>query len=172
MLWWWLLACTSPDPDSARELSPCEQTMSVEIGQGEAAFEPFGDAPEAVMVHGPQGGWHVLASVRASPVGAIGDIVYTITDLASGVEVSSNRYAVAMVPEGDCGGSFPGMYGFLDVSGLQQGEHDTPPELLAGHQLRLLIELSDDEERVGTAQIDVLAVPDPIDVSSDGEDEP
>lgn len=146
--------------------------MELELGQGESTFEPFLDPPTVMLVHGPQGGWHVLASVRAQPVGAIADIVYTITDLDSGVEVSSNRYGVAMVPDGECGGSFPGMYGFLDVSDLEQGELDTPPELLVDHQLQLHVQLIDDQDRSAEASIEVLAVPDPIDLPSDGEDEP
>ena len=172
MVWWLMLACTSPDPDSGGPIPPCERGMTLEVGQGESAFEPFQDPPTVTMVHGPQGGWHVLASVRAQPVGAIADIVYTISDVASGVQVSSNRYAVAMVPEGDCGGSFPGMYGFLDVSGLEQGELDTPPELLSDHDLLLSVELMDEEGRASGVSITVLAQPDPIDLSSDGEDEP
>ena len=39
--------------------------------------------------------------------------------------------------DGDCSGYYVGMFGYINVSGLQDGELDTPPELLGGHDLRM-----------------------------------
>ena len=34
------------------------------IGTGEYAWESISTGDEITMVHGPQGGWHILGSVR------------------------------------------------------------------------------------------------------------
>lgn len=44
---------------------PCTQGAGVaELGTGESVFEPLADGADLPFVRGPQGGWHVLGSVR------------------------------------------------------------------------------------------------------------
>ncbi len=52
-----LAACTGPPPDPA-----------VELGTGDIAFEPLSDGADIDVIQGPQGGFHVLGSVRAKGI--------------------------------------------------------------------------------------------------------
>ncbi len=171
--------CTAPQVDSAsgaQSESCFDQTPSIEIGQGERAFEDFEEPYESMMIHGPQGGWHILASLQTHGMMDIVEVNYTIEHLETGVLVSDNTYRLAVVSNGSCAGYYPGMYGYLAVSPLYDGELDTPPELLGGDMLRLKLRVTDcsaflEEEgqcvqtqRWAEADIDVLAVLDPIDM--------
>lgn len=144
--------------------------MLVEVGTGERSFEPLAEGAEVVMVHGPQGGWHMLGSARLTGLGEVVRIHYTITDLDSGVVVSDNNYRVALLMEDDgVRGYYPGMYGYLDVAALESGELDTPPELLAGHRVRMRMEVEGEavdgeEPATASGEIEVTAAPDPKDV--------
>lgn len=145
---------------------PCGESAVVEVGTGAAAFEPFGDPPSAVMVHGPQGGWHMLGSLRVTGLQQIVSVRYTITHQASGVVVADNQYRVGMLYDADtCVGSYPGMYGYLNVTELVDGEADTPPELLSWQPVELCLEV-DDGDRAGAACGVVEALPDPMDRAS------
>lgn len=46
------VACSPPAP-------------AFELGTGELEFEPLSDGDEILVIHGPQGGYHLLASLRA-----------------------------------------------------------------------------------------------------------
>ncbi len=147
-------------------VGPCGEGAVVEVGTGAAAFEPFGDPPTAVMVHGPQGGWHMLGSLRVTGLQQIVSVRYTITHQASGVVVADNQYRVGMLYDADaCVGSYPGMYGYLNVTALVDGAADTPPELLSWQPVELCLAV-DDGERTGSACGVVEAVPDPMDMAS------
>ncbi|MBL8615169.1 MAG: hypothetical protein JNM72_06130 [Deltaproteobacteria bacterium] len=145
---------------------PCGEAAVVEVGTGAAAFEPFGDPATAVMVHGPQGGWHMLGSLRVTGLQQIVSVRYTVTHQASGVVVADNQYRVGMLYDADtCVGSYPGMYGYLNVAEMVDGEADTPPELLSWQPVELCLEV-DDGARAGAACGVVEAVPDPMDLAS------
>ena len=66
------------------------------------------------MVHGPQGGWHILGSVRIDAMYENVEIRYTITDVPSGHVVSDNDYFVQQVPLDGCEGEVIGRYGYLN----------------------------------------------------------
>ncbi len=176
-----LCGCTaaSVDSDSGNPTETCfDQTPSIELGQGEREFEAFEEPYESMMIHGPQGGWHILASLQTQGMMDIVEVNYTIEHLETGVLVSDNTYRLAVVSNGDCAGYYPGMYGYLAVSPLYDGDLDTPPELLGGDMLRLKLRVTDCSEfleddgqciqsqRWAEAKIDVLAVLDPIDIES------
>ena len=75
MLLTWLLACTpTPPPD------PCAagDTPELEIGTGEVAFEPLDDDPVMELIHGPQGGYHVLVGLSARFLSIEGTVTGTI----------------------------------------------------------------------------------------------
>lgn len=139
---------------------------SAEIGGGERAFEPLDEGDALTMVHGPQGGWHVLASLRVRHTLDIVDIAYTIDVVPDGPRVSEQPYRVQLVDEGDCAGVYPGLYGYLDVTALVDGESDTPPELLAGRTLRLTLSATDAEGRTASDTLEGIATLDPIDAPS------
>ena len=188
MLFAWLLACTnSPSTNDSATVGSQSATCfdaipSIEMGEGERTFELFEEPYESMMIHGPQGGWHILASLQIHGMMDIVEVQYTIEHLATGVLVSDNNYRLAVISEGDCTGYYPGMYGYLSVSPLYDGDLDTPPELLGGEQLRIQFRVNDcntnqeaagdcvrDERWVETA-LEVLATLDPVDVVEDAED--
>ena len=135
-----------------------------------------------MMIHGPQGGWHILASLQIHGMMDIVEVQYTIEHLATGVLVSDNNYRLAVISEGECTGYYPGMYGYLSVSPLYDGELDTPPEILGGERLRIQFRVNDcnaNQEAAGDCvraerwvetSLEVVATLDPVDVVEDAED--
>ena len=187
MLFAWLLACTnSPSTNDSANVGSQSATCfdaipSIEMGEGERTFELFEEPYESMMIHGPQGGWHILASLQIHGMMDIVEVQYTIEHLATGVLVSDNNYRLAVISEGECTGYYPGMYGYLSVSPLYDGELDTPPEILGGERLRIQFRVNDcnanqeaagdcvrDERWVETS-LEVLATLDPVDVVEDTE---
>ena len=185
MLWLWLLSCTGEksEVDSATSvLEGCYgRTPSVEIGQGEREFEDFEEPYESVMIHGPQGGWHILASLRTHGMMDIVEVHYTIEHLETSTFVSDNIYRLAVVSEGECSGYYPGLYGYLSGRDIYDGDLDTPPELLGGDTLRIRLRVTDcttnmetlglcvQAERWAEASLNVTALLDPVDQISDSE---
>lgn len=184
--WFWLFGCTSEKPsfDSALDepVGCYAETPSIDLGQGEREFEDFVEPYESVMIHGPQGGWHILASLRTQGMMDIVEVHYTIEHLDTGVFVSDNIYRLGVISEGECTGYYPGLYGYLSVSDLYDGDLDTPPELLGGDTLRIRLRVTDcttsmedqglciQADRWAEASIDVVALLDSIDQMPDSED--
>lgn len=168
-----LLACTGLDNradslpgdsgDSAVE-GCASHAATVEIGGGAITFEPATDGADLTMVHGPQGGWHVLGSARLRYVNPIVSIHYTVEVLPEGSLIADNTYRVQILEDDPCGGYYPGMYGYLDVRALADGDLDTPPELLAGRDLLLRMDITDLDGRVATDTLSAVAALDPMDV--------
>ena len=145
---------------------PCLQAPHlVEVGTGERDFQTLAQGDQVVMVHGPQGGWHMLGSMQATHMTEIVSAHFVITHLDSGVVVADNTYRVATVYDSEtCVGYYPGMYGYLYVEPLADGEADTPPELMAYADVEFCMEVTDQEDRVESDCRVVVAVPDPIDL--------
>ena len=149
---------------------------AIDVGPGAAGFEPLSDGDPLVMVHGPQGGWHMLGSVRTHNMKPIVKIHFNVSVLETGVEVADNDLYVQTLPDGDdpCAGVYPGMYAYLRVDDLAVGDADTPPELLAYESLLFKATVTDDTDpepdpaRVVTAEVRVTATPDPVDLEDDG----
>ncbi len=170
------LACRgggpAPSPSPADDTAPAVDTgcaaagPSLEVGGGAVTFEPLDELAEAVMVHGPQGGWHVLGSARVWNTTPIVRLNYTITVERSGARVSNNDLYVQLVPDEPCAGVYPGMFGYLDVSALADGDRDTPPELLVGEVLVLAMRATDEAGVTVEGALRVRAVPDPIDTGA------
>jgi len=145
----------------------CEAGTAVWVGGGEQRFEAVTPGDPRTMVHGPQGGWHILGSVRMAGFSDVVSIHYQIrADTYDGAMVSDNTYRVQSLPDPDAPGDqyYPGLYGYLDVSGIAQGELDTPPELLSYQPVTLSMAVTDTEGRCGQAQLGVQAVPDDQDL--------
>jgi hypothetical protein len=152
------------------------RTPSIEIGTGEQIFEPLSEGAPVTMVHGPQGGWHLLGSLRFTNLKQIVEIDFTVYDGQSGVVIVENTYRAAMLLDGDCSGDYVGMYGYINVSGLENGELDTPPELLADNPLVMSFNVTDcsdtmeangectPETRYAFEELMVTAALDPIDM--------
>ena len=147
-----------------------EQPPSLEIGTGDGEFIELAENEPVVMVHGPQGGWHMLGSVRTHNMHNVIEVHFTVTDVESGVVVADNRYRVAVVEDGDCTGYYPGMYGYLNVADLVTDEANRPPEVLGYNAVQMRMDVTDYEGREATQVLTVTAQPDPVDLeSSDGD---
>lgn len=162
-----LLGCIFDDSDSAGACA--SEEPAVEVGQtmtddgGTQVFVAAEEGASSTIIHGPQGGWHILASARVTNTDPIVTIHYTVTVGDDGPIVSDNTYRVQLVEDGECAGYYPGMYGYLDVSALAVGDADTPPELLAGETLTLVMEVSDVNGRTAQDTLHVVATLDPAD---------
>lgn len=63
---WLVTACGAADGDPPVELEPTPTEVAVELGTGEAEFEPIEGEPTLEMAAGVQGGFHVWTSFLAS----------------------------------------------------------------------------------------------------------
>ena len=145
------------DPDCA------VQPATLLVGQGADAYEPLADGDSATLVHGPQGGWHVLAAARVANTRNVVTFTYTIQLLPDNQPLSWNQYRVQMVPYDTCTADYFGMYGYLDVAPIAEGEADTPPEVLAGKELKLTLKAEDQDGRIATDSVTVIGELDPSD---------
>ncbi|GDX79768.1 hypothetical protein LBMAG42_15790 [Deltaproteobacteria bacterium] len=151
---------------------PCdERPASVAIGGSgtdelqRPIWTEMPEGSEQTMVHGPQGGWHILASADVQSTDDIVTIEYTITWPArADAQLSYGSFRVMLVPDARCGGYYAGMLGILDVSDLASGEADTPPELLAGETLSLTMNVIDLNGLTASDAVNIVAALDPDDV--------
>jgi len=141
---------------------PC--APAVEIGTGEAFFVDLPSGSALTMVHGPQGGWHMLASVRVTGTRPEVHIQYEIEHRETGAIISDNSYNLALLMDEECSGTYVGMYGYLDVSSLAQAELNTPPELLDGDDLILRMDVQDFDFVEALGEVQVVAAKDPTDL--------
>ena len=163
-------ACGPAAPDDTAPV-PCIDCAcvvpAVEIGEGATTHASAVPDSPATMVHGPQGGWHVLTSVGLDGLGPLAGLHLTIdADLPAHeapVRVSDNTYRVLLTADRPCGGSYAGMYAYLDVGELADGERDTPPELLEGVPLYVTVVAQDDNGRTATGALRRRAALDPRD---------
>ncbi len=140
-----------------------------EVGTGETTFEGLSEDEPVVMVHGPQGGWHMLGGVRIHNMEPIIDVHFTIADEITGTIVSDNNYRVAVVQDGECTGFYPGMYGYLEVSDLVTEGATRPPEVLGYKTVVMTMDVTDYGDRTASASVRVIAQPDPADLDLSGD---
>ena len=152
-------ACAG-EPDPCAGLEP----FTLELGTGEERFETIEEGQPVMMVHGPQGGWHMLGSARLTNTPEKVDLHFLVTHVESGVVVADNTYKVRLDSTGECEGEFVGMYGYLTVFELMDGDDNTPPELLAYEELKLEMTATDSEGRITRDERTVLGEPDPMDL--------
>jgi hypothetical protein len=156
--------------DTGTEPAGCfASDATIDVGTGSAGFEVLEQDDPVVMVHGPQGGWHLLGSVRTHNMTDVVRIRFEVVVAESGFVVADNSLYVQTLPDGDCTGVYPGMYAYLVVDGLADGEADTPPELLAYEPLLFRAYVEDQEGRSATAEIRITATPDPVDLEDDSD---
>jgi len=171
--------------DTASGTSPegCfESPSSVIVGTGEETWAYLPEGAPLTMVHGPQGGWHILGSAWVSYTEEVVDLHFVVSVVdeldedGAEVVVGENRYTVRLLPAVDCIGYYPGMFVYLNIEALIDGELNTPPELLGGRSLRLWMAMEDSEgrqavdERIVTAALDPQDVPEPEDTGGAGSD--
>ena len=105
----------SPDPgtaggrsDSGTSPTGCfANEAAIDVGTGATAFEPLAEGDPVVMVHGPQGGWHLLVVSAQHDRG--GPDPFRGRREESSCRADNSLY-VQTLPDGDCAGVYPGMY--------------------------------------------------------------
>lgn len=163
--------CEPPFEDTGTQIGTiddscvCEEPVLI-AGSNEFPedWAPLTEGGEVTVVHGPQGGWHIWASAKALNTRNVVEISIDIWDIPSGVKIAANDYHVAVIKEDTCAGYYPGMFAFVNVTELIDGELNTPPELICYHPLRMEVGLTDSGGRSLTQSFEVLAAPDPADV--------
>ena len=159
-----LLACRGASLDSG---GAGDDAARVAVGTGNVAREVLSEGAQVTMVHGPQGGWHMLGSVRTWGMDPLIDIHFTIRALEQDdALISDGLYHVKSVPDALDGSAFcfPGMYGFLAVESLAQAPLDTPPELLSWQRVAMRMDVTDALGRAAWDEVEVIAAPDADDL--------
>jgi hypothetical protein len=156
---------TGPPPD------PCMTAPSaVELGTGEQQLVPVGTGDHVEMVHGPQGGWHFWASIRASHTPQFVHVVIDTTHVPTGARVSFLDLIIALVPDPPpaqpgtwtCEGGFSGLFAILDTTAVQAG---VPPwQAICGDEVLMHLSLTTlDGHLIGEDAVRFIAQPDPTD---------
>ena len=156
-----LVACAET-PQAEEELrtapapSPCVLGDAlVEAGGGEDAFEEIEDGAELPLIHGPQGGNHLLASVRVHNMDPIVRIRYTLTRLRDDMVFSDNLYRLQLLEEGECQYYYPGLYGYVGFTGeLQDTNYDLGQIIM--EECELTMEVTDQNGESASDSVVIL----------------
>jgi hypothetical protein len=116
----WMLAtgCGAGAATDETEAPECTGPTSIQLGQGETAFEALEDGGTVHVVHGPQGGFHVDVALLVEGFGATVEVTGTVTDVATGSQVGGEQATSVVVlsnyDEEACTGTAVGVRLFLD----------------------------------------------------------
>lgn len=128
----------------ACDSGPCgRRTPQAELTQGAAPTVPLEDGDGIVMVHGPQGGWHLSLGVMVTDPDPF--VIVDIDVEGAGEVVVANHYEFVLDEHDGCTGTREDLYGFLDVTSLRVAEQDTPPEILGGETLYATLRVTSSE---------------------------
>lgn len=168
-----LLACTGKPSDTADQpaaAAACtDSPPGLTIGTGEYEWEDLSEGDEVTMVHGPQGGWHMLGSARIDNTDSVVRIRFNIWLKESGLVISENNYTVQMIRDQDCSGYYPGMYGYINYKEFREDDDDLPPTMYGYQTVVMEMQATDLEDRTASTTLEVVAVPDPVDLKDDTE---
>lgn len=149
------LACAACSGDE--DLGPA----SAEVGTGYLAFEPLADGDPILVTQGPQGGFHVLGSVRTTGLvpGDDDDLMasdnptttFRVFRGAARVDLDASRYTQGLSPVGDHH-EMLGRLVILDIAADAE---------LAGAEIELEVEVVDVDGRRATDRRRLIAEPDP-----------
>ena len=109
---------TGDDDDDVVYTGCLADGIDLDPGTGIEAFEALLDGDDMVMVHGPQGGWHIDVAGRVSNTEQLIGIQVSFTDSATGNLVGGDqqetRTALVGWDETSCSGDFYGTRIFVD----------------------------------------------------------
>ncbi len=140
---------------------------AVEAGTGVLTFAPLEDGDDLAMVHGPQGGWHLVGAVRLENFRSVVDV--SVQAWIGEVPITSElTYRNVLEPDGVCAGTLLDLYLYLDTHWLVgAGEPSgTPAELMACRTATLELCALDSDGRQGCDAVDVVVQPDRTDLVS------
>jgi hypothetical protein len=140
----------------------CEEG-SVAPGTGEESFEGLSDGDDLVLVHGPQGGWHVEAALQTSNLLSIIQFEARLEDAEGRILTTPTFSRLEVDRPTPCVGEAWGYNLFIDPVVLSGA---TAPEALACTDARMTICAEDSVGRGGCTEVWVRIVPDSMDVDS------
>jgi hypothetical protein len=144
------LTTTSSTGDTAATGGVCEP--SVEVGTGSYTFEPLGETVD--MIHGPQGGWHLVSSVRVCDLGNDATLQFSAVRVSDALEVGgSGLVDRVLVPDGPCCYTVVDVYTYLFVPG-----YPIVPDALHGQEVRLSVEVTLPGGEVWTDSAEAIAI--------------
>ena len=135
----------------------------VELGEGYDQHGALQPGDPVVMVHGPQGGWHIDVSLRVTAFGEAVGISPLVTVIETGEQLAGDQTTdyVTLHPVSECTGETTGLRAFLDDPGDIDQERICA---LSGVGLRLSATVSDlSTYEMLEASVDVTAKLDPTD---------
>lgn len=159
--WLFLAACPSEKDDSAT--SCADLPPAVEVGNGNPDHVPFTDGDPIVMVHGPQGGWHVWVSLALTNFDPEVSIHVTLTDLTRAEEMAELDYSLVTDPPTECVSTLGGLFGFLPYDDLDTPEDESPPTWRACDRFEVCAEVTDGNGATARDCLQGVATPDPAD---------
>ncbi len=153
---------TSPTGDTRASDTGTPQTCGVtppelSVGTGVEAFEPLSDLDAVEVVFGPQGGYHIVAALRACHMSPLLTVHIEMIDEATGATVADVDYLAPTLDEGDCCRSRADMYGYLDVSTVPGIAGQDPGAYLDGKVIAIAIAASDEDGATADASVRAIA---------------
>ena len=119
------------------------------------------DGEGIVMVHGPQGGWHVEFGIRAKDPDPW--VLFDVTVDAPQGRIVDNHYDLKLAAHDGCNGWRTELFGFIGIRDIAEYEGQTPPDLLTGEELHMRLSMTTSLGSV-TDEVTLIAEPDPRDV--------
>lgn len=128
---------------------PCGRTGDPEIwlGTGERSWEDLPDDGRLELIHGPQGGYHVLVSLRAAGLAADGVLVAEMTGTIDGEVIGSGSPWLQLECLDD--GSARESLGLFLI-------YDAQPEDLHDQPSQVSVSVEDLAGRLVSAEMDIL----------------
>jgi hypothetical protein len=141
-----LFACSPPPPggdDGGSDGGPIPS--AVEVGSGSISFVPLTDGDPVDIIKGPQGGYHIWMSLRASKQldPKLIAVKYIVTELDGG-EISLNASRLNLQANGDTNDWY-GLQGLLPN-----------PAAVSGREVLLRIEAEDSAKKTAVDQRRVI----------------
>jgi hypothetical protein len=156
-VWWFVLVagCTAQSPADDGEDTDVEPLPSeVTLGTGEDAFVPVDDGDDITIVFGPQGGYHLTGSMRAS-----GIVPGNPDSLAD-----PHNPITAFRVWNEAGDPISGLQGAHEVLYQEGLEPTDTPGLFEMVGRRVFLDIASDDEIVGTTLTVEVEVHDTNDV--------
>ncbi len=137
----------------------CEgEATAAQIGTGTDEWEPLTEGQELSIIHGPQGGYHLVTAVLFDNMDSFVEIEVGGRWPAASEEVCVGHNRVAASCAEECRCQSLDLYCHLDVSDLASNpEQLTAPELLSGESLCLSIMVEDQSGRTASDEVCVVA---------------
>jgi hypothetical protein len=130
-------------------------------------FTALTPTTRVALVHGPQGGWHLPVQLLASDMRDLILIGASVTDVATGIVVSSELEIRARLDhKPDCVLGSGEIRVFMDASRHPAGDGSASPNPVSCRDVTLRLKAVDNAERSASFEATFYMAPDPADVSA------